>query len=86
VKLGAAGKLASSADVRRALESGLDFVIIGRSAILHHDFPQRVAEDPDFETAALPVSEAYLQSEGLGPAFIDYLRWWKGFVQGSTDT
>jgi 2,4-dienoyl-CoA reductase-like NADH-dependent reductase (Old Yellow Enzyme family) len=81
VKLGAAGKLASGADVRRALESGLDFVIIGRGAILHHDFPQRVAEDPDFVPVALPVSEDHLRREGLGSAFIDYLRGWKGFVQ-----
>lgn len=81
VKLGAAGKLSSGADVSRALQSGLDFVVVGRSAILHHDFPKQVADNPDFVPAQLPVSVAHLQKEGLGPAFIDYMSGWKGFVE-----
>ena len=80
VRLGAAGRVRSAADARRALESGLDFVVVGRSAILHHDFPQQIANDPDFTPAALPVSPEYLREEGLGPAFIDYMRNRKGFV------
>ena len=55
-------------------------MLLGRAAILHHDFPQRVAADPDFETVALPVSEEHLRNEGLGEAFIGYMKNWKGFV------
>jgi 2,4-dienoyl-CoA reductase-like NADH-dependent reductase (Old Yellow Enzyme family) len=80
VRLGAAGKIHSGADALRALNSGLDFVIIGRGGILHHDFPRQVEANPDFVAAALPVSAAQLQKEGLGPAFVDYMRGWEGFV------
>ncbi|HEY2051475.1 MAG TPA: NADH:flavin oxidoreductase [Caulobacteraceae bacterium] len=79
-RLGAAGKLMTGADSRRVLEHGLDFAILGRAAILHHDFPRRVAGDSDFGSAPLPVTRAYLRSEGLGPAFVDYMAGWKGFV------
>lgn len=80
VRLGTAGKIMSGATARRCLEHGADFVIIGRAAILHHDFPKRVAADPDFEAVGLPVTRDYLSAEGLGPAFIDYMNTWKGFV------
>jgi 2,4-dienoyl-CoA reductase-like NADH-dependent reductase (Old Yellow Enzyme family) len=86
VKLGAAGKLASAADAGRALARGLDFVIIGRGAILHHDFPRRVADDPGFLPTELPVTEAYLREQGLGPAFVDYMKGWKGFVRESGES
>jgi len=42
-RLGVAGKLASGEAVRRVLAHGADFAILGRAAILHHDFPRRVA-------------------------------------------
>ena len=79
-RLGAAGKLMSGADARRVLEHGADFVLLGRAAILHHDFPKKVAADPDFRAIALPVTRAHLQAEGLGPAFVNYMNTWKGFV------
>ena len=81
VRLGAAGKIMSAEDARDVLAMGFDFPILGRAAILHHDFPQRVAADPDFAARATPVSEAYLRDEGLGPAFVNYMRTWKGFVE-----
>jgi 2,4-dienoyl-CoA reductase-like NADH-dependent reductase (Old Yellow Enzyme family) len=81
VRMGAAGKIMTGADAARALAGGLDYVLIGRGAILHHDFPKRVAADPDFRPTPLPVSETYLRQEGLGPAFVNYMRTWKGFVE-----
>lgn len=80
VRLGAAGKLTTGAACSRALRAGLDFVVVGRAAILHHDFADRVCEDPDFSPVALPVAEAHLVAEGLGPAFVNYMKTWKGFV------
>ena len=79
-RLGVAGKIMAPETARRALAHGSDFVILGRAAILHHDYPQRLAADPDFRPVDLPVSHDYLAREGLGPAFIGYMKNWKGFV------
>jgi 2,4-dienoyl-CoA reductase-like NADH-dependent reductase (Old Yellow Enzyme family) len=80
VRLGPAGKIYSAADVRAAMALGFDFVVIGRGAIVHHDFPRRFANDADFAMAALPVSADHLRAEGLGEPFVNYMRTWKGFV------
>ncbi len=79
-RLGAAGKILTGADCQRAMDAGLDFVVIGRGGILHHDFPQKVAADAAFRPIALPVPEDHLKAEGLGPAFLNYMKTWKGFV------
>ena len=81
VRLSAAGKIRTARDAEWVLEAGADAVTIGRAAILHHDFPKQCRRNPDFEPAALPVSEDYLRSEGLSDAFIGYMRNWKGFVE-----
>lgn len=79
-RLSAAGKLTSGPAVHDCLGMGVDFVFIGRGAILHHDFPRRVARAPDFTSASLPVSRSHLAQEGLGTHFIDYMATWPGFV------
>jgi 2,4-dienoyl-CoA reductase-like NADH-dependent reductase (Old Yellow Enzyme family) len=81
VRLGAAGKIMSAADCRAVLDMGFDFPLLGRAAILHHDFPKRAAADSNFTAIATPVSEQYLADEGLGPTFVNYMRSWKGFVE-----
>jgi len=81
-KVGAAGMIYSAEDARWVLEQGLDFPILGRGAILHHDYPKRVLADPNFVQTPLPVTADYLAAEGLGPAFIAYMRGrWTGFVK-----
>ena len=82
VKLTVAGKIRDGQMVHKVLNAGVDFVSIGQSAILHHDFPKKVMGDANFTPTSLPVSKAYLEKEGLGPAFIDYLGMWKNFVEG----
>lgn len=81
VRLGAAGKIMGGEDAQRVLEAGADLAIIGRAAILHHDFPRRVQAEPGFRPVPLPVTAEYLRNEGLGPAFVRYMGTWKGFVQ-----
>lgn len=81
VLLTVAGKINSGHDVHSVLDSGVDFVSIGRSGILHHDFPLRVMDNPIFEPVSLPVSEEYLKREGLGKNFLTYMRRWDGFVK-----
>lgn len=80
VRLGVAGKIMSAPTARKCLEHGADVAIIGRAAILHHDFPLRARQNPGFEARPLPVTVDDLQAEGLGPAFVDYMKTWKGFV------
>lgn len=75
-----AGKIRTGKEVSEVLDAGVDFVSIGRSAILHHDFPAKVMEDPDFTPTDTPVSKAYLRKEGLGEKFVEYMEGWKGFV------
>jgi 2,4-dienoyl-CoA reductase-like NADH-dependent reductase (Old Yellow Enzyme family) len=79
-RLGVAGKVLTGDDAARVLELGADFPIVGRAAILHHDFPKRVAADAHFRPVSLPVTAAYLRNEGLGPKFVGYMQGWKGFV------
>ncbi|HEX6858596.1 MAG TPA: NADH:flavin oxidoreductase [Caulobacteraceae bacterium] len=79
-RLGVAGKVNSGAKAALALERGADYVLIGRAAILHHDFPEKVRADPDFTPIANPVTPEYLMAEGLSPRFVEYMRQWPGFV------
>lgn len=80
VRVGPAGKIMSAADVAACLDAGADFAVIGRAAVLHHDFPLKVQADAGFRAVATPVTEDYLRGEGLGPALIEYMRRWEGFV------
>ncbi len=82
VRLGVAGKIKSAKAAVDCLEAGADFVLIGRGAILHHDFPLQVKRDADFEAVELPVTADYLRAQGLGEDFLVYMANWKGFVEG----
>jgi 2,4-dienoyl-CoA reductase-like NADH-dependent reductase (Old Yellow Enzyme family) len=80
VALGIAGKLRNPDEVNQAMASGIDFVMLGRAAILHHDFPLQMQADSNFTPVRNPVSADHLRAEGLGEAFITYMSGWKGFV------
>jgi len=81
VKWTVAGKISNSVDVQKILDSGVDFVSIGTSAILHHNFPKLVIENPTFNPIKIPVSEEHLKKEGLGKKFVEYLKRWPDFVK-----
>lgn len=81
VKLTVAGKITSGKEAYKILNSDVDFVTIGRSAILHHDFPKQVIQNPNFEPKPLPVSKAHLKNEGLSDVFINYMNRWPGFIE-----
>lgn len=83
VRLGVAGKLRNADEFERAMNEGVDSVILGRAAILHHDYPRRLAADAAFQPVALPVTPEYLLAEGLSPPFVEYMKNWKGFVKGA---
>lgn len=71
----------TAATAQACLDHGADCVLIGRAAILHHDFARRALADPGFASMPRPVTRAHLQAEGVGPAFIRYLKTdWRDFV------
>ncbi len=80
VPLGVAGKIRTPQEAQEVMDAGVDFVLLGRAAILHHDFPDLMRADPEFVPVALPASREHLRAEGLSEAFVDYMRNWKGFV------
>jgi len=84
VRLSVAGKIHTAQDAKHCLEMGVDFVVVGRSAILHHDFPRQLLANPNFEPKTIPVTMDYLRSQGLGEAFIQYMAGWEGFVASSS--
>lgn len=86
VLLTVAGKIRNGSDVRKVLNQGVDFATIGRSAILHHNFPLKVIENPDFTPTETSVTEKYLFNEGLSEKFINYLKKWPNFVAEKTDS
>jgi len=79
-RLGVAGKIMTPQTAAETLAKGVDFVLLGRAAILHHDWPRRAQQEAGFAPVSLPVTRDYLAAEGLGPAFRDYMAGWKGFV------
>lgn len=81
VRLTVAGNIRSADDSRSIISSGVDFVTIGRAAILHHNFPELVREQAEFKPVSLPVSRSYLKNEGLSDRFIEYMGRWPGFVK-----
>lgn len=80
VKWTVAGKISNAIEVQQILEAGVDFVTIGTSGILHHNFPKLVINNPDFNPISTPVSEVHLAKEGLSDTFINYLKKWPDFV------
>jgi len=81
VLLTVAGNIRTGKDVRNIIDSGVDFVAVGRAAILHHDFPTKVINNSSFEPSEIPVSKNHLRNEGVSDKFIEYLRFFKGFVE-----
>ena len=81
-RLGVAGKIMTGEDARRCMDSGVDYVLLGRAAILHHDFTRRLESDPDFASRLRPVPRHHLEAEGIGPKFLHYLSTtWTDFVE-----
>ncbi len=82
VRLGVAGKIARPEDAQACIDQGCDFVLLGRAAILTHDFPNKLSADASFEPVTIPVTAAYLNEQGLSDKFVDYMGQWPGFVEG----
>jgi 2,4-dienoyl-CoA reductase-like NADH-dependent reductase (Old Yellow Enzyme family) len=80
-RLGVSGKITTPRGALELMDAGADFVFLGRTAILHHDWPSRARLDPGFSPIPLPVHADHLAAEGCGARFIKYLRTFENFVQ-----
>lgn len=86
VRLGVAGKIHDPGDVRRVLDAGVDIAVLGRVAILHHDYPHRMQSSEGFVPRRPPVAPDLLVAEGVSLKFVEYLSGsFKGFVDRSKD-
>ena len=77
IKLVVAGSIWTHAEAEAQLALGADAVALGRSAIANHDWPAK-ADAATLHRA--PVAPATLLAEGASPAFVEYLRAFRGFV------
>ncbi len=76
-RLGVAGKIRTPQEAEATMAAGVDFVMLGRAAMLQHDFPNRYIADDSFKPVEMPVTRAYLKSEGISEKFQAYVegRW-----------
>lgn len=76
-RLGVAGKIRTPQEAEATMAAGVDFVMLGRAAMLQHDFPNRYIADHSFKPVEMPVTRAYLKSEGISEKFQAYVegRW-----------
>jgi 2,4-dienoyl-CoA reductase-like NADH-dependent reductase (Old Yellow Enzyme family) len=80
-RMGVAGKIMSTATAEDCLTHNADFVLIGKGAMLHHDFPKRAVADAAFEAVSFPQTRDYYNAEGLSDGFVDYVaRTWPEYV------
>lgn len=76
-RLGVAGKIRTPQEAEATIAAGADWIMLGRAAMLQHDFPNRYEADPSFKPVKMPVSRRYLKNEGISEKFQAYIqpRW-----------
>lgn len=81
VRLGVAGNIRTPEQAEQTLDAGADWVMLGRAAMLNHNFPLLYQEDRTFSPTPIPASRDHLAEEGLSPTFIEYFSTnWPEFV------
>ncbi len=83
VPIFAAGGIWTREDAARAVDAGVDVVVLGRAAITHPDWPA-VSAAPGWEPNRPPWRPDYLTSVDVGPGFLEYLRGMAGMVEDGT--
>lgn len=76
-RLGVAGGIKTPLDAEKTIAEGVDWIMLGRAAILHHNFPKMYEVNREFLPIETPVTEDYLSNEGVSKKFIEYLKNWK---------
>lgn len=80
VALISAGGVWTRSDAEAVLERGADVVAVGRAAIVHPDWPQRIT-DPGFEPTRPPWTPDQLRAADVGADLLAYLRRFPGLVE-----
>ncbi len=79
--LGVAGNIRTPEQAKEAMNAGVDWVMLGRAAMLNHDFPLLYQANDSFAPTEIPASRQHLAREGMSPKFIDYFSTnWPEFV------
>ena len=78
-RLGVAGSIKTPHDAEKTMAEGVDWIMLGRAGMLHHNFPKMYEADRNFTPIEIPVTEEYLMNEGLSEKFIQYIEKW-GFT------
>jgi 2,4-dienoyl-CoA reductase-like NADH-dependent reductase (Old Yellow Enzyme family) len=73
-RLGVAGKIRTPQEAEATLAAGVDWIMLGRAAMLQHDFPNRYKANPSFKPVEMPVTRQYLRDEGISNKFQEYIR------------
>ena len=73
------GAVWSTAQAQQVMDQGADLVAVARSAIGHADWASNLG-DLDYDPQRPPFTTAHLESQGLSPKFVEYMRAWKGFI------
>ena len=77
----AAGGVGTRAQAQRAVEAGVDVVVLGRASITHPDWPAESLVE-GFSPLASPWPRAHLRSVAVGEPFLAYLGNFPGLVEG----
>ena len=72
-RLGVAGKIRTPREAEATLAAGADCIMLGRAAMLQHDFPNRYKANPSFRPVEMPVTRKYLENEGISKKFQGYI-------------
>ncbi|MEL6343048.1 MAG: NADH:flavin oxidoreductase [Myxococcota bacterium] len=75
----AAGGIWTREDAQRAVDAGVDVIVLGRSGIAHPDWPDTAFED-GFEPKRAPWTPEHLKSVDVGDDLLNYLRRFPGHV------
>ena len=78
-RLGVAGAIKTPLDAEKTMAEGVDWIMLGRAAMLNHNFPKLYQANQAFSPTEIPVTEDYLKNEGLSEKFIQYISKW-GFT------
>lgn len=73
-RLGVAGKIRTPQEAEAAIAAGADWIMLGRAAMLQHDFPNRYKADASFKPVEMPVPRQYLKDEGISEKFQAYVQ------------
>ena len=59
-RLGVAGSIKTPRDAEKTMAEGVDWIMLGRAGMLHHNFPKMYEADRNFTPIEIPVTEEYL--------------------------